>query len=76
MDSIARFRCPHCLQITTFCPKVHEALFGPTSFAPSYLSYEVACRYCRRSFLFAVRRPPVLPTPTPDAPNRNLPGLP
>jgi hypothetical protein len=60
MDSIARFRCPHCLQITTFCPKVHEDLFGSTAFTPSYLSYEVACKYCRRPFLFAVRRPPAL----------------
>ncbi len=60
MDSIARFRCPHCLQITTFCPQVHEAVFGPASFASFYLSYEVACRYCRRAFLFTVRRPPAL----------------
>ena len=62
MDSIARFRCPHCLQITTFCPKVHEAVFGAASFAQSFTTYEVACRYCRRSSLFALRRPPaVLP---------------
>ena len=63
MDSIARFRCPHCLQMTTFCPKVHEAVFGATSNAPSRTTYQVTCRYCRRSSLFAVDRPwTALPT--------------
>lgn len=69
MDSIAQFRCPHCLQITTFCPKVHDALFGNTSFAPSYRSYEVTCKYCRRSSLWTARRPPGLLPSDPETPH-------
>jgi hypothetical protein len=62
MDEIARFRCPHCLQMTTFRPAVHEALFGPQRIAPSYTSYEVSCKHCRRQFTFAFRGPSVLTT--------------
>ncbi len=66
MNKIARFRCPHCLQITAFRPALHEALFGDESFAPSYISYKVSCKYCRRQFLFAIRRPAMAPPPAPE----------
>jgi hypothetical protein len=55
------------LQITTFCPQVHDALFGRVSVAPSYTTYEVACKFCRRTSLFAVPRAPTL-TPDQNAP--------
>ena len=67
MGNLTRFRCPHCLQLTTFRPQVYEALFGAQSVAPSYISYNVACKYCRRQFLFAVRRPPTVMPPGSDA---------
>jgi hypothetical protein len=68
MGEITRFRCPHCLQLTAFCPAVHDALFGAQSVSPSYVSYEVACMHCRRQFMFAIRRPPMLSPSDPAQP--------
>jgi hypothetical protein len=65
MGEIARFRCPHCLQLTSFRPAVHEALFGQERIAPSFVSYYLTCKHCRKPFLFAIRKPPEL-APRPD----------
>jgi hypothetical protein len=66
MGEIARFRCPHCLAHTSFRPAVHDALFGETRVAPSYISYRVSCNHCRKEYLFAIRRPDCAPPPSSD----------
>jgi hypothetical protein len=57
MHEIARCRCPHCQQVTTFRPAIHEAICGAGR-TDAYVSYQISCKHCRKHFLFAIYKEP------------------